>query len=230
MPSEPEDSVRALFDAGADAYDGARRRLVPCFDDFYRTAVELIPFESDAPLRVLDLGAGTGLLSAMIADAYPRATLTLVDLSPAMLALARERFAGSSHAVRFEILDYATTPIATGLDVVVSALSIHHLEDEQKQSLYRRCFEAIEPGGAFINADQVAGPTPALTRAYLDTWRRQVRAAGGSEDELRQGEERMRADRPAPLESQLAWLRAAGFRDVDCFYKHYMFAVFAGFR
>src|SRR6266851_8868993 len=78
-------AVRKAFAAGADTYDRARRKLVPCFDDFYRMALELLPFALDARFEVLDLGAGTGLLSAMIAAAFPKARLTLFDLTPEML-------------------------------------------------------------------------------------------------------------------------------------------------
>jgi tRNA (cmo5U34)-methyltransferase len=203
---------------------------VPCFDDFYGTAVEIVPFPSDAPLRVLDLGAGTGLFSAILAGAFPRATFTLVDVAPAMLEQAARRFAAEPGRFHLLTLDYAREALPGRYDLVASALSIHHLEDDEKQSLFRLLFDVLEPGGAFVNADQVAGPTPALTRQYLTAWRRHARAAGASDDELRGGEERMQADRPASLEHQLDWLRAAGFRDVDCFYKHFMFAVYAGFR
>ena len=40
-------AVRKAFAADADSYDRPRRKLVPCFDDFYRTALELIPFKPD---------------------------------------------------------------------------------------------------------------------------------------------------------------------------------------
>src|ERR1019366_8913013 len=36
-------AVRKAFAADADSYDRALRKLVPCFDDFYRTALELLP-------------------------------------------------------------------------------------------------------------------------------------------------------------------------------------------
>ena len=77
--------------AGADVYDQARRKLVPCFDDFYRAALDLLPFAPEARFEVLDLGAGTGLLSAMIAEMFPKAQLTLFDLTPEMLTIARQR-------------------------------------------------------------------------------------------------------------------------------------------
>lgn len=85
--------VGALFDDAAASYDRARRQLVPCFDDFYGAAVGSIPYEWDDAIRVLDLGAGTGLLSDLVARAFPRARITLVDVSPEMLDVAQRRFA-----------------------------------------------------------------------------------------------------------------------------------------
>ena len=45
-----EANVRAAFDLTATAYDRARRQLVPCFDAFYRAAVEALDFPAGAPL------------------------------------------------------------------------------------------------------------------------------------------------------------------------------------
>ena len=61
--------------------------------------------------------------------------------------------------------------------------------------------------GAFINADQVLGPTPAAERRYHETWLRQARARDVSADDLTQALERMRADRMSPLAAQLQWLK-----------------------
>ena len=100
-------AVRKAFAADADSYDRARRKLVPCFDDFFRTARELLPFGSDDRFELLDLGAGTGLLSAMIAEAFPSARLTLFDLTPDMLTIARERLKPLGKRVKFVTADLA---------------------------------------------------------------------------------------------------------------------------
>jgi len=223
-------NVKDAFDTTAGTYDRARRQLVPCFDDFYRTALELIPFPADAAISVLDLGAGTGLLSAFVAAAFPRANFTLVDVSDEMLTRARERFAGSATPVRFELLDLATAPLPGTYNLIISALAIHHLSDTEKQALFQRAYGALRAGGAFINADQVLGPTAAADQRNRDAWLRQAREKGVSDRDLTDAIERMHADRTAPLVAQLQWLEAAGFRDVDCCYKQYMFAVFAGFK
>src|ERR1700722_11910538 len=89
-----------LFSAGAQGYDAVRRNLIPCFDGFYGSALEVIGdwagARASATLDVLDLGAGTGLFSAMVASRLPRARLHLIDASDAMLAQAGHRFAGAT--------------------------------------------------------------------------------------------------------------------------------------
>lgn len=221
--------VREAFDASAERYDGVRRQLIPCFDDFYRTAVELVPFAADAPIRVLDLGAGTGLLASFVLVAFPHARLTLVDVSEGMLARARQRFAGATQ-VAYVAIDYARAEIPGEHDLIISALSIHHLDDADKVELFGRVWRALAPGGAFVNADQVLGRTPVADRRYVDTWLGRVRSAGITSEDLAQMYERTRHDRLTDLETQLGWLREAGFAEVDCFYKWYNFAVYSGLR
>jgi len=223
-------AVREAFDASAERYDRVRRQLIPCFDDFYRTAVELAPFDPDDRIRVLDLGAGTGLLASLLLLAFPNAHVTLVDVSEEMLARARHRFADRPHQVDVLAMDYARWEIAGEYDLIVSALSIHHLEDGDKVALFGRVRRALAAGGTFVNADQVLGSTLGADRRYVDTWLGQVRAAGITADDLAQMSERTRHDRLASLETQLRWLREAGFADVDCYYKWYNFAVYSGRR
>jgi tRNA (cmo5U34)-methyltransferase len=62
-------TIQELFNRSAARYDLARRQLVPCFDDFYAAALERLPAERDRSIQVLDLGAGTGLLAALVAAA-----------------------------------------------------------------------------------------------------------------------------------------------------------------
>ena len=78
-------SVQHAFDIAAEDYDRTRRRLVPGFDDFYRAAIDLIRFPRDSAIKVLDLGAGTGLMAAFIAYSFPNARITMVDISNEML-------------------------------------------------------------------------------------------------------------------------------------------------
>jgi tRNA (cmo5U34)-methyltransferase len=88
-----------------------------------------------------------------------------------------------------------------------------------------RVHAALAPGGVFVNAEQVDGPTPELTALYAQRWAQDCRALGATEAELDAARERMRHDRCTDAETQLAWLRDAGFAAADCTYRSWRFAV-----
>ncbi len=62
----------------AEVYDSDRRRLIPCFDEFYGAVTELVVRISPISPKILNLGAGTGILSAAIAHRVPTARLHLL--------------------------------------------------------------------------------------------------------------------------------------------------------
>jgi tRNA (cmo5U34)-methyltransferase len=231
------DKASAVFEAHATGYaDELRRRLIPPFDAFYGTAVAALA-DAGAPLRrVLDLGAGTGLLAGRVAAAHPGVSLVLVDGAPAMLEQARARL-GAVEA-QFHVGDLRDPiPGATaagsagaagdgaGYDAIVSALAIHHLDDGGKQELFARVFAALRPGGVFVNAEQVLGRTPAIDARYRAWHRAASMALGATAEEWAGAEERMTLDRWATVEDQLGWLEAAGFRDADAPFRDHCFAV-----
>lgn len=224
----PETAAIRSFTVAAGEYDATRRQLIPCFDGFYGTALDALSLAGDDVGRVLDLGAGTGLLSGMVRAALPEAELTLLDGSAAMLEGARARV-GSERAT-YVVGDLRDALPVGPFDAVVSSLAIHHLDDEGKRSVYARVLDVLRPGGAFVHAEQVLGPTPALEERYWATWLRDVRASGIAEEQLQASVDRQALDRHAPLEPQLAWLRELGYADVDCLFKDGRFAVMVGRR
>jgi tRNA (cmo5U34)-methyltransferase len=219
-------SAQTVFDRTAATYDAARAKLIPPYERFYGTAVGLLPFDSSAEIRVLDLGAGTGLLSAFVREKFPNARLRLVDIAEAMLERARLRLGDAG--VEYAACDYGSLPIEGEWDAIVSALSIHHLTDKGKQDLFKRAYRALAAGGVFVNAEQVAGPTAELTERYHRQWIAQIRERGATDQEIADAEYRMQADICASVEDQLAWMREAGFADADCWLKEGRFAVMSG--
>lgn len=227
----PEAEIRAKFNAGATGYDQQRRLLIPCFDDFYHTAARLASIERPAP-RVLDLGAGTGIFSAMLLARCPDARITLVDLADEMLVQARERFRENPDVdcISANYGDENCAIFDETYDVIISALSIHHLDHAGKQRLFGRVYQSLAPGGRFVNADQALGDGPITESVCWNDWRDQVESSGLTRAQLDASYERRKLDRTARLVDQLNWMKAAGFREVDCPYRFFTFAVFVGIR
>lgn len=222
--------IQHTFNAVSESYDAQRRKLIPCFDDFYGMALKLS--EQIHPVcKIMDVGAGTGLLSALYAERYPQAKIDLIDISEEMLIKAGERFEGNDN-IEFILQDFAEMETEEGeYDVVISALAIHHLTDEMKQKLFGKIYYSLRPGGMFINADQVLGASEFSERIYTSAWRTMVE----NHTELTQEEkssafERIKLDKMSTLENQLKWLQDAGFNDAENFYQSYNFVVFAALK
>ena len=94
---------------------------------------------------------------------------------------------------------------------------IHHLEDERKRSLIGEVFELLEPGGVFANFEHVASPTERLHAAFFAAIEEPLECEDPS-------------DRTGEVETQLGWLRDAGFDDVDCYWKWLEMALLLGVK
>jgi len=219
--------IQNQFNAVSEKYDRQRQFLIPCFDDFYGTALTLSE-EISIVKNTLDVGAGTGLMSAFFNEKYPDAKITLVDISSAMLKKAEERFDGNEN-ISFLNADFATVDLPeNAYDLVVSGLAIHHLPNELKQQLFNKIAKTLKPGGWFINADQVLGETDLAERIYTENWKNHVAQHPDlTEEEKQSAFERIKIDIMAPLKPQLEWLENAGLQNANCYYQYYNFVVFA---
>lgn len=215
--------VKSTFNHHASQYDHQRKKLIPCFDDFYSIPISLIEAKHDTP-TILDVGAGTGIFSALVKEKYPNAQISLIDLSENMIEKAKARFQDDS-AISYMIADYTSYDFQTKFDFVISSLSIHHLTDAQKEKLYRKVYNLLNEEGIFINADQVLGSTPFIETMYKNDWNLKIERSGLTSEELKAAHERTKLDKMATLENQLKWLKDAGFSEVDCVYKYFNFSV-----
>ena len=224
--SSPSDdgTIRDQFNLVAQRYDSLRRKFIPCFDDFYASAVAAAVTHKNAPC-VLDIGAGTGILSARIRDRYPSCNLVLADIAERMLDVAKERFNGVDD-VAYVTGDYSELDMGSDFDLVVSALSIHHLEDANKKELFCRIHKMLIPGGVFVNADQCLGATSELEDLNRRMWLDKIDKSGLSVEEIKAAQERLKLDKMAKLDDQLNWLRDAGFEDVGVVYQWFPFTVY----
>ena len=226
------EQVKQHFDAEAKIYDETIIRLVPNYHEIIRALADGIAFGIDANFAVLDIGCGTGTISRSIADKFPQATFTLLDIAPNMIEIAKHKMSNRP-GTEFVLSDFTHYGFPAGrFDVVVSSLALHHAEtDNDKINLYRRIFKSLRSGGQFLNADVMIAPTEHGNKLYLDRWIEFMRKSV-SEDEIRNkwlvtyDEE----DRPTTIANHLKWLEEVGFECVDVLWKYFTGAVYGGVK
>ena len=116
--------------------------------------------------RILDVGCGTGQLTAEIARAG--ATVTGVDLSPEMIAEARRNFPGT----RFAVHDVCDLPFEGEFDAVFSNAALHWVTRAEEAVI--SIAGAVRPGGRFVAEMGGRGNI----RALLDASDRALRELG----------------------------------------------------
>ncbi len=241
--AEGQESAGALWQ-DADKVRGyveRNDRVAALQAEVYSVLTAMLPFEMDARIRVLDVGAGYGSIAAAVLDAFPNAEATGLDMSDAMMAVGRERMAAYGSRFRYHVGDFSggalPADLAGPFDVVVSARAIHHLRSDGKRRFYGDIYEHLNDGGCFINLDNMRELDEVLRQRF-----RLARSIAGDPRGMRAlGDRRPSEPRPPrpeseqtefpdPLNDQVAWLREAGFEHADCLWKRLDFAMIGGYK
>lgn len=190
--------------------------------------------------NLLDLGAGGGTATAEVMKRNPVQAATLTDFSEPFLEGARKQFAETDTDIAYVTGDFRDSDWHPQVDergpfdMVVSRFAIHHIPDELKRALYARVLEWLRPGGLFVHIEHTASASPMYNAAHDRLMVERITAGQGESANFDEvfASYRMRADGGAnilaPVCDQLNWLRELGFTDVDCAFKCFELAVFAG--
>ncbi|MEG3940717.1 methyltransferase domain-containing protein [Microcoleus sp. S36b_A3] len=218
--------VREEFEQRAFDYDSLIPRLIPHYREQHDLILQLIPFETNANIQILDLGAGTGILSALIMQAFPQAKVLAFDMAENMLKICQTNLSAFGKRLRLQQGNFAEADFGSGYDLVVSGLAIHHLDSAGKQQLFHQLFQSMNPEGILLIRDIVTGATPKLTEQYEKLWRQYMKASG--EDDAAWFQNYLKEDIPSSVEEQTKWLAEAGFADAACHWRYLNFAIFGG--
>lgn len=218
------EKIQKQFNIIAKTYDENRRKFISCFDDYYINTTDFLSNIIGNPKNILDLGSGTGLLPSYWYKYFPESNYTLCDIAEEMLEIARKRFNECSN-VNYEVLDYSKELPAQNADLIISALSIHHLEHEQKKNLFKSIYEKLPENGYFVNYDQFCVEDESLNLQIEKYWINEIKNSGISEAEYNRWLDRKKIDRESTINEELTWLRQAGFKRADCIYSRGKFAV-----
>jgi ubiquinone/menaquinone biosynthesis C-methylase UbiE len=149
-----------------------RYLLVPAFGDIFaqRAAVaDLAPRE--AYEAVCDLGCGTGQYTLKLAERYPGARVTGVDLSLAALRYAQRRAADRGMSWDLVRAPAEDTGLAAGSqDLVTSFILLHEIPPHALEKVFAEAFRLLRPGGDLVFSDVTPYARRAPYQAWLDDW------------------------------------------------------------
>ena len=206
-------------------YDRLVPLVVPHWEAFYGTVADFVPHDAE---EVLELGSGTGVLSAFIRRIRPSVHLTCIERDFEALAIAREKpdLAGT---VWIEGDIRGAWPDGP-YDAVVSTQCIFQLSPVDREGIARKACNVLTSCGLFLNGDLFHPGTAREMDLHLVAWISFMRNSGltGQESRAMIG----------PLESIIqgytieAWsslLTSVCFDRVAVPYRSGLYAVAAGF-
>ena len=219
-----------------------RRKAMPFGDVQLDILMRLISKSHQSVQQFVDLGCGDGILAHTILTQYPEAHGSLIDYSESMIEAAKKRL------TEFENLEFAMADFSNSSwkehvkhppEVIVSGYAIHHLPNGRKYELFEEIHQQLAPGGIFVNIEHVASSSLFGKSLFDDLVVESLYARLNEDGDKKSKSELMREhlNRPdqyenilLPVTVQCDWLKEIGFIDVDCYFKSFELAVYAGIK
>jgi tRNA (cmo5U34)-methyltransferase len=215
-------------------FDDMLQRSIPQYDTMRGLVFELgTRYVPDAGL-VVDLGCSRGAaLAPFVAEFGDRASYVGVEVSPPMLAACRKRFARelAEGTVTLHDLDLRHAYPDVDATLTLAVLTLQFVPLDERARVVRDVYDHTRPGGAFVLVEKVRGTTDTTDVLLVDLYHGLKRANGYGEEEI----ERKRLSLEGVLVPETAsWneqvLRAAGFDEVECFWRCLNFAGWVGVK
>lgn len=225
-------NAKILFETEAKKFDNIIPLLIPFYNEIYTILIDSIPFYRNIPIKILDIGCGTGTFAKILKEKFPCAKITCLDFAQNMIEVAKDKLTDFKDDINFLVGDFNNLDIKNEYNVVVSSFALHHIQtDSEKIKLYKNIYNSLRQNGVFFTADIVLGVNNYIKNLYQRKWEEHViKQITKNRLEIKTLEKYQADDNPSELFEHLKWLENSGFNKVETIWKYYNFAVFGGFK
>ncbi len=218
----------------AHVFDDMLKRSVPQYDVMRHTVYDLACAFVRPKTAIIDLGCSRGEALAPFVQKYGAHNRFVgIDVSAPMLDAARTRFQGyaTTGIVDIRSCDLRTDYPPERASVTLCVLTLQFTPIEYRQRILRAIYQHTIPGGALILVEKVLGATADLDALMIDRYYTMKAENGYTQEQI----ERKRLSLEGVLVPVTArWneelLRAAGFTQIDCFWRWCNFAAWIAVR
>ena len=201
-------------------YDTRIRTFIPDYEEMLQAAASVVPANAR---QIVDLGIGSGALSACCLRNAPRAQIFGIDDDRGMLDTAGRRLRGRAELICGNFLG-SQLPAC---EAVVASFALHHIRTRAaKEKLYRRIRKVLRPGGIMVNVDCQPARDRTLARQQMDAWRSHLMKSYSRSKAVEFLREWAKEDVYIPLEDEIELMKRGGFA-VEIVFRRGAFAVMA---
>ncbi|MHC4585263.1 MAG: class I SAM-dependent methyltransferase [Planctomycetota bacterium] len=217
-------TVENFYDDISNDYTASVERCVPRYREMLSMLFTYLPKEY-SPESLLELGCGTGNLTHLISNYFPQTRIHAVDISEECIKECKKRLPNAN--IEFIKSDFRDLDfLENSFDLVISSISLHHINDEEKEVLFRRLFRWQTPKSILTFCDQFKGETHHLYNQHMETWKTFAFTQGTTDKEWDMWmNHQNQHDFHAPMLNHVNWLKDAGYSVADCTWRYLLWAV-----
>lgn len=211
-----------------DVFDEMLERSIPDYSGMRETTTELAVQFAQPGSYVVDLGCSRGAalkpLYSVLGDSVSYAG---IEISEPM------RDAAVTEIPFADILSTDLRHDYPDLDasVVLSVLTLQFIPIEYRQKITQNVYDSLRPGGAFLLVEKILGRDSFTNELFIETYLKRKGANGYTQEQINRKRESLEGVL-VPVND--VWnedlLKLAGFKHVECYWRHLNFAAWIGFK